>query len=236
MGSISDQWMAYGVILHSSCTARDETACRGTGPWAGFLALRYEPFASGNSVASSAQPRQPRCMRFCLQSSHYVRFCRSDASQNGLFGIVPPELGALPNIHTIRLERNNLTGIVPASFFASTSIVKLYAPLLMPVACRSPHTPRLFPSDVQPRSLVWAAVCWRTTNSPESPTSRARTAVRKSSTLGRLLDMINLRTSRVESWFTTHTRASLQPTSADATTAQRHPASGTAPMCALSSA
>ena len=103
-------------------------------------------------------------------------------------------------------------------------------------ACRSPHAPRHVPPDVQPPSFVWAAVCWRTTNSPESPTSRARTAVRKSSTLGRLLEMINLRTSRADYCIIIETRASLQPTSADATSAQRPPASGTAPMCALSSA
>ncbi len=51
----------------------------------------------------------------------------SDSGYNSLAGRIPPALGKLPSIRTVILEHNTLTGTVPASFFASTSLKTLYA-------------------------------------------------------------------------------------------------------------
>jgi hypothetical protein len=55
----------------------------------------------------------------------------SDSGYNALTGLIPPALGDLLSICTVILEHNALTGTVPASFFASTSLKTLYAQLTM---------------------------------------------------------------------------------------------------------
>jgi hypothetical protein len=53
--------------------------------------------------------------------------CCSDARNNALTGSIPPALGELPSIRRVILEHNLLTSMVPACFFASSSLTTLYA-------------------------------------------------------------------------------------------------------------